>query len=138
MVLLLITRSEAGENWFLQADEVSVTWKKYHPYSRHPAFYSDEQMNDALELTLNTDILGVFYWDNRVHAETSTAQYRHIGYETKLGIRVFSWLEAGWYHHSQHGLDAAYPSMKFPAEDAYSVKIMIFNQRPRGRTLTGF
>lgn len=132
---LYFSEAQAGGNYFIQPDEVSIVTKHFYPYSRHPAFYRS-QMNDALELNLNTNILHYFYWDNYVHAETDYSQFRHIGYNFRFGVRVFDWLELYWHHHSQHAMDDTYPApMRFPAEDAYAFKIKVWEQRPRGKAL---
>ena len=134
--LALMSEAQAGENWFIQPDEVSVTYKKYHESSRHPLF-TNSQLKEGVNITVNTDILGVFFWDNLVHSNTDDSQYRHIGWNFKLGVRPLSWLTLQYEHHSQHLLDTAYPHMKFPVEDSVGFTINIFQQRKRGSTLLG-
>jgi hypothetical protein len=137
-VALYMSDADAGENGFIQIDELSVNYKHYHEGSRHPLF-TDSQLKEGVDLTMNTDLLlRTFFWDNLVHSNTDDAQYRHIGWQFKFGTHVTSFLNIQYEHHSQHLLDTSYPYMKFPVEDSLGFTLYIYGARPRGAPLLGF
>jgi hypothetical protein len=136
-LLYLSRAAEAGENWFIQPDEVSVQYKSYHQSARHPLFVNS-RLKEGIDLTMNTDFLfETLFWDNLIHTNTDDSQYRHIGWQFRLGTRVTSFLSVQYEHHSQHLLDSAYPHMKFPVEDSLGFTLTIYQARPRGSSLLG-
>lgn len=138
VALYLQEDAGASENWFVQLDEVSVNYKRYHEHARHPLFV-DSSLKEGVDLRMNTDLLfGTAFWDNLIHSNTDDAQYRHIGWNFRLGTRVTSFITLQYEHHSQHLLDTAYPFMKFPVEDSLGFTLTIYQYRPRGNSLLGF
>jgi hypothetical protein len=111
--------------------ELSIEYRSY-------SLYSDQQRNmliypeppkDGLDVSLNTAVLGYFGWDSTVHSVTSDAQFRGVGLDMRLYLNLTQEISFGHWHHSQHVLDRASPYMRFPAEDAFFVKIYLF--RPK-------
>jgi hypothetical protein len=136
-LLWLTGDADAAENWFIQPDELSVQYKGFHKSARHPLF-TDSTPKEGIDLVMNTDLLfGTAFWDNTIHSTTDDSQYRHIGWQFKLGTRVASFLTIEYQHHSQHLLDTSYPHMKFPVEDSLGFTLHIYNARPRGNSLLG-
>ena len=136
-LLYLSNGAAAGESWFIQPDELSVQYKSYHPSARNPLF-TDSTPKEGINLVMNTDMLfGTAFWDNTIHTTTDDSQYRHIGWQFKLGTRIFSFLTVEYQHHSQHLLDTSYPHMKFPVEDSLGFTLTIYGARPRGNSLLG-
>lgn len=137
LLSLSMARAElrGKENWFIQVDELSLTYKKYQPSSRHPLFH-DSKMKEGIELTMNNDLgFGLLFWDNVIHSATNSGQYYLIGWQFKLGIHVTEFLDLQYEHHSQHVLDSAYPYMKFPVEDSLGFKLNIIGGHSRGSSL---
>lgn len=64
------------------------------------------------------------YWRNRVHGELDTSQFRLIGWQFELGIRI-GLIELYRAHHSQHILDAQHPWMRFPVQDTIGVRVFL-------------
>lgn len=115
--------------------ELSIDYKNFawvNDKARNPLIYP-EHPKEGINLNINTDIIDTVYWNSTVEAITTDAQYRSIGLETRLGIRISPTLEVGYYHHSQHLIDRPHYYMdKFPSEDAIEIKIYIFGPKKRG------
>lgn len=137
-LLWLTGEAKAQENIFIQTDELSVQYKRFHESARHPLFV-DSIPKEGIDLVMNTDLLfQTMFWDNRVHTMTNDAQFKLVGWEFKLGTRITHFLTAEYQHHSQHLLDSVYPNMKFPVEDSLGFTLTIYSERPRGTSLLGF
>ncbi len=132
---LSFAEERGKENWFIQVDELSLTYKKFQPSSRHPLFYNSI-MKEGIELNMNNDLgFGLLFWDNTIHTSTNSAQYYLIGWQFKLGVHVTHFLDVQYEHHSQHILDDTYPNMKFPVEDSLGFTLRILGGGNRGIAL---
>ena len=136
LLLLLCTNAyAANDNWFIQVDELTLNYKKYHPSSRHPLFY-DSKMKEGIDLTMNNDLgFGLLFWDNVIHSATNSSQYYLVGWQFKLGLRMTQFLTVQYEHHSQHVLDSTYPNMKFPVEDSVGFTLRILSTTKRGKSI---
>lgn len=118
----------------INLNELSLDYKNYsllNPNSRNMLIYPDPP-KESLNLTLKTDLFKLGYWDSTVESLTTSDQYRSVGLETRLGIRLTNNAEVGVYHHSQHDLDRAHSFMSaFPEEDAFELKIYLYRAKTR-------
>lgn len=127
--------SRGKENWFIQTDELSVTYKKYQPYSRSPLYYNS-RLKDGVELKMNNDLgFGLIFWDNLVHASTNQYQFYMVGWQFLVGIHVTSFFDLQWDHHSQHLMDNKFPYMDYPLEDSLGFTLHIIGGGQRGISL---
>lgn len=112
-------------------NEVTLTYKNYemvHKGSRHLLLWP-ERPKEAITTTLNFDILRYAYWNNNIHAMTTGSQYRSIGLETRLGVRLFPQVDISFYHYSQHLLERAHPNvLPYPLEDAIEIRFNILKR----------
>jgi hypothetical protein len=127
-----ITRVSRAE--IVDLNEVTLTYKNYqmvHKNNRHLLLWP-EKPKEAITTTLNFDILKYAFWNNNIHAMTTDSQYRSIGLETRLGIRILPQLDISFYHFSQHLLERAHSSvLPYPLEDAVEIRFNIFNKNKR-------
>lgn len=117
----------------VQLREAALTYKKFVSDGRDPLLYP-EVHHEAIDVTLDMDILKYAYWDNTILSETTTGQYRSIGLRSFLvGVHVFPWLDIQYAHQSLHVLDREYGVMdKFPVEDSVGLKLYLYrNQDPK-------
>jgi len=108
---------------FLRVEELFVEYRKYEVY-RNP--YYPPEKNDWThtgEFHWTVSILNRLYWENNFHMSMDeTPQVRHGGWEYYMGFRVFNWLHAIKYHHSEHVFEDKF-MRKFPVEDSYGIRI---------------
>lgn len=127
--LLAVQSSEAGEPWrLLKLDELSVDYRNYalvNDKARNLLTYP-EHPKEALRLNINSSLARVIGWNSTVESYTTGAQYKSVGLETALFVRLSPSLEAGYYHRSQHVLDGKHPYMKFAVEDALTLKLYFY------------
>jgi len=133
LTLLLVCCSEPIEAADLvELNEVSIQYKNFVSDGRDLLVYP-EVHREALSLNVNTNFLSVLFWNNSIHTITTEAQYRSVGLESRLGVRISRYLEVSYYHFSQHLLDRASATLpRFPVSDAVEVKLIIYggqNQR---------
>lgn len=88
----------------------------------------------------NISILGVFFWENDVHAEAVSGAVKTVGWKWDLGIRVFPWLDLLHEHHSRHVLDEvqqvnALENNKYPVEDSYGIRLHVYTNPTKPGTL---
>lgn len=86
-----------------------------------------EPAKEGVNLGLDTSILGVGYFNSQIEGTTTSAQYRGVGLQLQIGIRLSDYLDVGYYHHSQHTLDRPSGDIpRFAVEDAIELKIYIY------------
>jgi hypothetical protein len=88
----------------LEVKEVRVNYRRFHPTARLleiPGFRAKEAVN----LGLNTDLIGPFYWDNVIKSLTDDGGYRYIAWNLFLGVRVFQNFRIEYEHESGHYID---------------------------------
>lgn len=129
--MLIYCGAEAREPALLKLDELSLNYRRYHPSARHPLFH-DSTPKEGIDLTMNTDLAWVFFWDNKVQSMTNAGQYYMVGWNFRLGLRVFPSLTVQYEHLSQHLLDDRYPHAKFPVQDSIGFTLYIVSPRERG------
>jgi len=126
---LLLPSSTLADNWHvIDLHEVRLDYRRFHESGRDPLFV-DSTPKEGLDLGISTNILRYFGWDSIVHSKTNAAQYKYVSLETRLYLRVTESLEVGYYHHSQHLLDSAYPHQRFPVADALQINLYIYRAK---------
>ncbi len=125
----------AGEWTLLEMRETKLNYKYFVHPGRDPLFTSSHQ-KEELNLSVNTNMLGVFYWDNTVHAKTDDAQYRVVGWNIKLGVHLHPRLDIQYEHFSRHLLDSKHPTMGgFPVEDSVGVNLYLYRAPAAQRSI---
>lgn len=135
------TKRDAGYPLVLR--DVSLEYKSFFDGGSYPLI-TDNGLNRVqdkeMQLNLNFDLLSYLYWDNVVHASTDrdpatgSSQFRLVGWQFGLGVRLTEWLKVGYYHHSQHLLDATLP-WRFPVQDALHLQIKVYSSGNVERSL---
>ena len=134
-LLGLLMFNEAAAVEPIKLRSLGIDYRNYsivNPNARNPLI-TPEPPKDGLDLNLQIDFMSYIYWDSTIHSVTTSAQYRGVGLETRLGINITDHLATGLYHHSQHVLDRNHSGMKFPVEDAWEIRIKVF-QAPEKRS----
>lgn len=136
-LLLLLTQSVKAD--MIDLREVSIDYRNYFPGGRDPLITSNGLPNrgigKGLDVNINSDILDWVYWNNRINSKTDYdtvghgGQFRLVGWETAFGVHLSSYVDIGYYHHSQHILDAAYKYDNYPVEDAIQIKLYLYRSK---------
>lgn len=129
-ILMLASRSEADFH-AIELQELSIDYKNYSALNSNaydPLIYP-EKIKEGIDIGINTDILKYGYFNSKVEALTTDAQYRDIGLELRAGVRLLPILDVGYYHHSSHVLDEPQPVFGiFPHEDAIELKLYLYHK----------
>ena len=111
-----------------KVDELSVEYQKFiAPERAYIAEMPGERPKEGLALNMNLSGWNRIVWQNQVHATTTNAQYRLVGWNFLLGIQLTDWAMVAFRHHSQHLLDKA-GSSHFPVEDSLYLKLKIYGE----------
>lgn len=130
LLLLLSTQALAKDYKLIELDSLFIDYKKFDSSNRDPYFYNSTKYEE-LSINVTTDIAGFIYWDSMVHGDTNHSKYEEVGLETRLGIRLTQSIEVGYYHHSRHLLDDTFPYQGFAVDDAFQIKIYLYNNTKR-------
>lgn len=120
---------QVGECDIVTLDSLYVDYKDYailNDKNRDLLVYP-ESAKEGVNLGINTSILGAGYFNSQIEGTTTSSQYRGVGLQLQIGIRLSDYLDVGYYHHSQHVLDR--PSGDIPhfaVVDAIELKIYIY------------
>lgn len=139
VLLLNMQLSHADDFGFLDLRELSVDAKSYYPGGHYPLITDNKipggrSLDKELNLSIKTDMLKYFYWDSTVHSMTDKTldgyhgQFRLIGLEFGVGLRISSSVEFGYYHYSEHLMDASLP-WHFPVRDALQLKVFLYRTK---------
>lgn len=116
----------------LQLDELSIDYRNYtliNPKARNILLYPDPP-KEAVNVNINTSLLKFGYFNSIIESLTTDSQYRTIGLQVFLGIRISKYADLGLWHRSQHYLDGQFVSIpKFPSEDALQVKLYLYKRQ---------
>jgi hypothetical protein len=141
--LVLLASVAASGDDLVELNEVSIDYKDYFAGGYDPLItgngIGDRGLGKGIELNVNTDVLSVFFFNNRVHTMTDeitsgngAGQFRTVGWQFQLGLRVSKMfpLDIYYEHHSQHLLDT--PGVQhFPVNDSVGLKLTLFSKRRR-------
>lgn len=116
-LLFLAVVMQCSEANAMELTDAGVKYQRFFDNNYTP--YLDGAQREKLTLILDVDLLPTVYWWNRIEGVTDETQYRHIGWNFGLGLRLTPALSIGYEHHSQHALDRATPlGAHFPVEDS--------------------
>jgi len=143
--LLATSLARAGDFHFLELNELSLDLKSYMDGGHYPlitdnGLYGGRLLDKELNMTVKTDILHYLYWDSTIHSMTDRTkdkqhgQFRTVGLEFGFGVRLSSSVEVGYYHFSEHMLDASFP-WHFPVRDAIQVKFFLYRAKGQRETV---
>jgi hypothetical protein len=119
----LALQSEASDFRLLELRETSVNYKRFNKTNFAPLFEGPQK--ERITLTVNSDFMRYFFFNNRVHGTTTTAQYHLIGWNFQFGLRLSKYLDVLYEHHSQHVLDES-PGQHFPVEDSVGFTLYLY------------
>jgi hypothetical protein len=122
---LLACDANADDWKLLELDEASVNYKSFHPNNHAPLF--DGPQKERVTLNLDADVAKFFFFNNKVHGTTTSAQYHLIGWNFQIGARVSKYVDVQYEHHSQHLLDRPAPG-HFPVEDSIGFTLIFFRR----------
>lgn len=132
LLFLLSFSAQAFE--VLELDKLDITYRYYTPGGRIPLInnnINNTEPANYLALGINLNILDNLRWDSIVHSyidrdtATGASQFRTVSWEFSLYFSLFKWLDAGYYHHSQHVLDIN-NKLGFPVEDALFIRLNVY------------
>lgn len=142
---ILLYRSTVAEAFdVFQVEEVTVIYRKFVSGSEEPLITQnpaipEREMNEEVNLTVNSSVLKYFYWDNTVHSMTDksstdgSGSFRRVGWEWGLGVdlqRIWGPLPVsiGRYHYSQHILDGQWGLGHTPLENAWELRLRLYKR----------
>lgn len=129
----------AREFSLIELEEVKITYMSFFPGGRDPLIsyngLPDRSPGKQLDLRIDTTVANYFYWTNTVHSLTDQyastgheGQFRVVGLNMILGLRVASFLDIYYYHFSKHLLDAVYAPGGFPVVDSIGFNLYLFRK----------
>lgn len=128
------SRCEGSDFKVIDVQELAIDYKQYLPGGHYPYITDngmpDRMLDKGLDLIVNMTVVKYFYWDNRIvsltDADTGSGrgQFRLVGWNFRFGLQVADAIQFGYYHFSQHLLDATLP-WHFPVEDAVELRFII-------------
>jgi hypothetical protein len=131
LFFLMSSVCKAEDFHIIDLEELFVDYKNYgviNEKQRHLLIYP-ESPKEGLNLNVNTSLVTYGYFNSVIESLTTSGQYRGIGLQISLGIRIFKFLDVGFYHHSQHVLDREITTLpKFPTEDALQIKLYLYRK----------
>jgi hypothetical protein len=138
VLLAMSSNVEASIAPSIELNSLAIKWRSYLSPGRDALIYPHEH-KDAIELSVDMDVLRYFYWDSRVYGITDNSQYRAVGLNAHIGLRFTDSFRAEYEHTSEHLLDDVHSFMpKFPVSDAFVILIDIYKPRRERHSLIGF
>ena len=118
--------------------ELYLLHKKFGDGSRNPLIddngLENRELDREVSLIWNMDILEYGYFDNKILSYVDrfkdsgeSDQFRLVGWNLQLGIRLTGWLWVEYDHFSKHQLDNEAPG-KFPVEDAFGIRVYFYKK----------
>jgi hypothetical protein len=140
-LLLLITPAALADEFkLIELDELRVDYIDFFPSGRDPLIthngLTNRELGKLLNVEIKTTLLKYGYWRSLVNSMTDAysdthrdGQFRLVGLQMELGLRVAPFLDVYGWHHSQHLLD--HPSTAiggFPVQDGIGIRLYIFSK----------
>lgn len=126
LINLLVTQIAFANFKILDLEQVRVGYKNFI-FARDPMFW-DSTPKEQININIETSLMKYGFWNSFVHGTTDESQYKRIGLQMELGVRISNSLEVSYKHHSQHMLDCTYPYQRFPVEDSVGVYLYLFRK----------
>lgn len=138
VLVTVLSRTVNADNFF-EVDNLSITYKNYTNSGSEPLVTNNglpsRGLDKNLSMNLDTSIFGYMYLNTMIHSDTDyntltgeRGQFRTIGLQYELGLRVVRQLDLFVYHHSQHDLDNILP-YAFPVQDAIGIRINLIKSK---------
>lgn len=142
--LLLLLLSNIGLSWTpVQLDKFDLRIMKFTGNQDPMTPEIDpERYKYRAAADFDISLLGIGFWENQIHTEAVEHAVKSVGWHWNLGVRITSWLDAMYEHHSRHVLDQEQylrkeweESPKFPVEDSYGLRIHVYIGTGKKRSL---
>lgn len=143
--LLLLLIASPAQSWeLIEAKRVDLTYIDFFEGGRDPLVTQNglpgRGLGKRVSLNLDVDVATVFYFNNYVHGTTDKnlasggGQFRKVGWQSEIGVRISPQFEAFFTHHSQHVMDTPYLiGDRWPCEDGVGFRIKLLGSpKPRG------
>jgi hypothetical protein len=131
MLLSLLFSTEAKADFF----ELSEVYLNYQNYAlvnsgQKSLLVYPESPKEAININLNMNLFyGYMYAQSNIETYTTSAQFRSVGLQERIGFYLTDSIEIGFNHHSQHTLDRSIPYMNgFPSEDCVEFRLYLFKR----------
>ena len=111
--------------WGLEIHKAFIEYHKFHPSTRTPII-SEGQMTNQVSITVDTNLFWDVFWKNHIHGESTSKQFRGVGWEFELYAKPFFWIDVGYRHHSRHCLDGVFP-FPYPVEESLFIRLNLKN-----------
>lgn len=131
---IIAKNCNASELDGFKLDELSINYKRFIGETRHPLFLNSKQ-KEEVDLNFNTTILNYMFWDNTIHSMTDDSQYKIVGWNLKIGVRLFDNLDFQAEHFSKHLLDETYSVMRFPVENSIGFKWTLYKDNKKKESI---
>lgn len=143
IICIAVSQCDASTDFrAIELQELAVDFRQYMPNGYYPYITNnglpDREVGQGLDVIMNLTVLKFFYWDNKIvsladrgRGNSSPGQFRLVGWNFRFGLQLTEWIQFGYFHFSQHLLDAQFP-WHYPVEDAYELRFIIY-QAPVGR-----
>lgn len=118
-------------------EQVYINYKQFTPggtsYLITNNGIPDRSLDKGISIHFDTTFLSYLYWNNIIHAGTDknsagSGQFRTVGWNFQLGVRLARWLDFQYEHHSQHILDHNGPN-HFPVEDSFGINVYLYRTK---------
>lgn len=134
LVLLCAKVACAADYHLIDLNELGINYRNYEKVNSKARnlLLFPEHPKESIDVLINLDVLHFGYMDSQIQSLTTSGQYRSIGLDTRLGIRVTEHLQFGYWHRSQHLMDRHHSFMpKFPSEDSIEIRLYLFRSKEK-------
>lgn len=133
-----ITLAEPFSNYdpLIQVKDLYITGKAFQAGAQWPLITDlnpSGQLRYGVDLNLNTNLLGIFYWNSLITSMTDETQFRSLAYKFEVGARILPCLYIEYGHNSWHTFDTTY-SGGYQIYDYIGVRLNLINSS-KDRTL---
>jgi hypothetical protein len=126
-LIALVILLQSNITWAAEIRDLSVAFTKFLSDS-NDLFMYPRQPIEGLALDMNIDICPHFYWNNHIHTTIDADQFRVVGWQTEIGVRLPYSVDLGFQHHSQHLLDDYSKTLPYPNSDGIVLRWHIYEK----------
>lgn len=126
LAVMLVCGYKLANADMLELRELCLTYTKYADVNY--SAYFPQRAKDGIAMESKTDLFHYGFLNTLVHGTSDESQYRHVGLQLDLGVRIGK-LDVYARHHSQHILDRGeYYDRHFPVSDSVNVKLYLYGR----------